>query len=113
MTSPGTKATGGTLDTTKELSADEKNMVPKAGGILIYLGQDVPQIQFAAKAVMQDAAKPTGVTVARLKRVGRHLLGHRITEWHYVEHNLPGEVITEGDSDRAGSEDARSSQCCV
>ena len=38
---------------------------------LIYLGQDVPQIQFAAKAVMQDAAKPTGVTVTRLKRVGR------------------------------------------
>ena len=82
MPSPGTKATGGTLDITKELSADEKKMIPKAGGILIYLGQDVPQIQFAAKAVMQDAAKPTGVTVARLKRVGRYLLGNRITEWH-------------------------------
>ena len=82
MPSPGTKATGGTLDNPKELSADEKKMIPKAGGILIYLGQDVPQIQFAAKAVMQDAAKPTGVTVARLKRVGRYLLGNWITELH-------------------------------
>ena len=82
MLSPGTKATGGTLDITKELSADKKKVLPKVGGILIYLGQDVPQIQFASKAVMQDLAKPTGVTVARLKRVGRYLLGHRITEWH-------------------------------
>ena len=32
MLSPGTKATGGTLDITKEWGADEKNTVPNAGG---------------------------------------------------------------------------------
>ena len=35
----------------KEAVADErlKRLVPKAGDVLTYLSQDVPQVQFAAK----------------------------------------------------------------
>ena len=112
LDSPGTNTTGATVD--KTLTNDDlRTLVPKVGGVLIYLSQDVPQIQFAAKCIMSDAQHPTLLTEARLKRAGRYLIGHPVTEWHYPVQDLPQFVLVEGDADWAGAEDAKSTQCTV
>ena len=90
-----------------------KSLVPKAGGVLTYLAQDVPQVQFAAKMIMAEATKPTALAEVRLKRAARYLIGCPITEWHFPLQDLPDRASVEADSDWAGDENAKSTQCTV
>ena len=87
--------------------------MPSAGGVLTYMSLDVPQVQFAAKMVMAEASRPTPLAEVRLRRAARYLVGNPITEWHYPLQELPTTVVVEADSDWAGSEDAKSTQCTV
>eukprot|EP00974_Lingulodinium_polyedra_P028366 2736474-Lingulodinium_polyedra.AAC.1 len=72
---------------------------------------DVPQVQYAAKMIMAEASRPTPLAEVRLKRAARYLNGAPITEWHYPLQELPTEALVESDSDWAGSDDAKSTQC--
>eukprot|EP00959_Pyramimonas_sp_CCMP1952_P004998 104721-Pyramimonas_sp.AAC.1 len=62
---------------------------------------------------MAEASKPTLLAEVRLKRAARYLVGCAVTEWHCPLQDLPVTADVEGDSDWAGADDAKSTQCTV
>ena len=50
---------------------------------LNYLAQDVPDLQYPAKEVSREMAKPKRGAWTRLKKVVRYILGREAVVWKY------------------------------
>lgn len=75
-----------------------------------YLGQDRPDVQFAAKELCRDMARPSADSWRKAKKVGRYLVGAPRLVWKFEEKAEEPECIEAfADSDWAGCKDTRKS----
>jgi hypothetical protein len=111
---PGTKTTGATMRNALDL-LDEKgaSLVASVGGTVNFIAIDRPECQYASKCVMAEIGAPTQLTLARLKRLVRFLIGAPVLEWYYPVQALPREVLVETDSDWAEDAVTRRSTSCI
>ena len=79
--SPGTKATGQTRRDADELLDGTRASEARTGsGLSMYVSVDRPDMQFATEIIMSWISEPTILTEARLRRLGRYLVGRRVLE---------------------------------
>ena len=76
---------------------------------LNFLGQDSPELQFPAKELSKDMAKPTVGSWQRLKKAVRFLVGRERVVWDYVWQEEVGSVCVFADSDWGGDRISRRS----
>ena len=76
-----------------------------------YLGTDRPDLQFATKEACRRMANPVDRDWARLKRLGRYLVGAPRLVWRFVEVDpeMAQRIDIYSDSDWAGDLDGRRS----
>ena len=75
-----------------------------------YMGQDRPDLQYAARDVCTEMAKPTVAGMAKLKKVARYLVGAEKLVWKMGQWEEDEDPMIEVfvDSDWAKAEDRRS-----
>ena len=75
-----------------------------------YMGQDRPDLQYAARDVCTEMAKPTVAGMAKLKKVARYLVGAEKLVWKVGQWEEDEDPMIEVfvDSDWAKAEDRRS-----
>jgi hypothetical protein len=101
---------------TEELANDEEELQgPEATSFramaarLNYLAQDSPDIQYAAKEVCRQMARPTAESWRKLKALARFVLGRRSVVWQFEWQNEVPELRLFTDSDWAGCRRTRRS----
>ena len=72
---PSSRATGRGQQDVLELTAAEATVFRRGTGIALYLGLDRFDLQFATKELAQDMQKPSKLSMLRLRRFVRYLLG--------------------------------------
>ena len=73
---PSSRATGrGQRDVLELLTAAEATVFCRGTGIALYLGPDRFDLQFATKELAQDLQTPRKLSMLRLRRFVRYLLG--------------------------------------
>ena len=75
----------------------------------MYVSVDRPDMQFATKTIMSSISKPSVLTEARLRRLGRYLVGHSVLEFVYEYQDGPAMITAYSDSDWAGDRESRRS----
>ena len=76
---------------------------------LNFLGQDSPELQFPAKELSKEMARPTHGSWHRLKKVVRFLVGRRRVVWKFGWQEEAGSVRVFADSDWGGDQISRKS----
>ena len=76
---------------------------------LNYLSLDRPDIQYATKEASRRMSCPKTSDWAKLKRIGKFLLGKPRLVWNYKRQKRPEELTTYTDSDYAGCQRTRRS----
>ena len=77
---PCSRATGrGQRDVLEPLTAAEATVFRRGTGIALYLGPDRFDLQFATNELAQDMQMPSKLSMMRLRRVVRYLLGAQLT----------------------------------
>ena len=74
-----------------------------------YLATDQPDLQFASKEACRDMAAPDERSWAKLKRIGRYLVGRRQVVWRFPWKEGHGGWTVTVDSDWAGDKATRRS----
>ena len=74
-----------------------------------YLATDQPDLQFASKEACRDMAAPDGRSWAKVKRIGRYLVGREQVAWQFPWKEGHGGWTVTVDSDWAGDRDTRRS----
>ncbi len=95
----------------RELDREEARQFRGKAARLNYLGQDRPDLQYAAKEICQDMSKPTAGGSAKVKRAARYIVGARRMVWTYKEFEgdeADVEIVVCVDSDWAGGADRKS-----
>ena len=93
----------------KELEGREERTRFRGGAArLNYLGQDRPDLQFAAKEVCQGMSVPTVGGLGKIKRAVRYLVGAGRLVWEMGFSDDDDRIDVMVDSDWAGAEDRRS-----
>jgi hypothetical protein len=93
----------------KKLETKEERAKFRGGAArLNYLGQDRPDVQFAAKEVCQGMAVPTVGGIGKVKRAVRYLVGARRLVWDMGVSDDHDRIDVMVDSDWAGAIDRRS-----
>jgi hypothetical protein len=93
-----------------ELEAAECTPFRALAARMNYLAQDAPEIQFAAKEVCRDMARPTRESWKKLKILARFILERESIVWHFDWQDEVGLVLRVfSDSDWAGCRRTRRS----
>ena len=74
-----------------------------------YLAQDSPDLQYPAKEISREMARPKMGAWMRLKKVVRYLAGRRAVVWKYGYQEEVQEVVVRADSDWGGNRWSRKS----
>ena len=74
-----------------------------------YLATDQPDLQFASKEACRDMSAPSPQSWAKLKRIGRYLVGRTQAVWKFPWKKGPGSWRVTVDSDWAGDRATRRS----
>ena len=74
-----------------------------------FLAQDRADLSEAVKCLAQHMAKPTKVSMERLKRLGRYLCGRRSFALRYGQQQLSKTILVSVDSDHAADRGSRKS----
>ena len=74
-----------------------------------YMAADMPDVQFACKEVCRDMSNPTSQSWAKLKKLGRYLVGRPRVVWRFPWKNGVGPLRVYTDSDWAGDTKTRKS----
>ena len=69
---------------------------------LNYMASDMPDIQFSCKEACRDMASPTSQSWAKIKRIGRYLVGRSRVVWRFPWKDGVGDWKVYTDSDWAG-----------
>ena len=77
--------------------------------IVNYLAVDQPDLQFASKEACRDMSAPSPQSWAKLKRIGRYLVGRSQVVWRFPWKKGPGGWKVTVDSDWAGDRVTRRS----
>jgi hypothetical protein len=93
----------------EELQGPEATSFRAVAARLNYLAQDSPDIQFAAKEVCREMARPNQSSWRKLKVLARFMLGRESVVWKYAWQNSPPELLLYTDSDWAGCRRTRRS----
>ena len=114
INTPGTdadpsKSNSPTPDGEDELGKEEATMFRAVAARLNYLSQDRPDIKFATLNVCSDMSRPTVRSLAKLKRIGRYLLGRPRSVQLFRWQPLPTTLDVFSDSDWAGDRKTRKS----
>ncbi len=92
-----------------ELEAGEVTSFRALAARLNYLAQDSPDVQFAAKEVCRDMARPNQGSWRRLKALARFLLERETVIWKFAWQEGEPELALYSDSDWAGCRRTRRS----
>ena len=93
----------------QDMDACEATEFRAAVARLNFLGQDSPDLQFPAKELSKDMAKPRRGSWKRLKKVVRFLVGRRRVVWRFAWQEEVGSVQVFADSDWGGDRRSRKS----
>jgi hypothetical protein len=96
-------------DTEVELVGIEATSFRALAARLNYLAQDSPEVQFAAKEICRQMARPTVESWQKLKVVARFLLGRSAVVWRFRWQDEVPELKLFTDSDWAGCRRTRRS----
>jgi hypothetical protein len=96
-------------DDEAELQGSEATDFRALAARLNYLAQDSPDIQFPAKEICREMARPTEGSWRRLKVLARFLLGREAVVWKYPWQDDMPELFLYTDSDWAGCRRTRKS----
>ena len=100
---PSSSATGrGQRDGLELLTAAEAT-VCRGTGIAMYLGPDRFDLKFAMKALAQDVQTPSKLSMLRLRRFVRYLLGAADVGPFFACQDEPNTVLVWTDGDRSGN----------
>eukprot|EP00971_Amphidinium_carterae_P350150 6491406-Amphidinium_carterae.1 len=95
-------------DDDEELTKEEKNLFQRCVGVLAYLSQERPDIQYGCRLLATGLAHPTKRHMRQLRRMARYLRG---TVDYYLEikrDNIEGKLNVFGDADWGGDRTRRS-----
>jgi hypothetical protein len=92
-----------------ELQGSEATSFRAVAARMNYLAQDSPDIQYAAKEVCRQMARPTAESWRKLKALARFVLGRRAVVWHFKWQSGVPELSLYTDSDWAGCRRTRKS----
>ena len=93
----------------EEMGPRESIMFQGLAARLNYLAQDSPDLQYAAKEVARDMARPRVGAWRRLKRVVRYVLGRESVVWKFGWQEDGQGLTARSDSDWGGSREDRKS----
>jgi len=111
---PGTRSTGkGVRDALDELGKKEYEQFRRGAGIVSFIAHDRFDIQFATKTVLQDTNRPTKLSMMRLVRIARYLIGKPVLAYEYRYQEWDANVEVFVDSDWAGEEETRRSTTAI
>jgi len=96
-------------NTHEELGGKEVSTYRGLAATANYLSQDRYDIQFGAKELCRDMAHPTTLSMSKMKRGARYLLGAPVLEIEFVEQYPPSGLRVYVDSDWAGCLSTRKS----
>ena len=94
----------------QELNAEMAKKFRGMAARVNYIGQDRSDLQFAAREVCREMAKPTVGGMGRLKKISRYLVGAERVVWRMGQGDVGDEPRIEVfvDSDWAKAEDRKS-----
>lgn len=107
---PGSKQTGASdRHSLDPLDQDETATFRRLAGVVLYLSQDRPSLQYPASQVMEGMASPLKIHMLRLKRIARYVqrFPEEIYEFRYQAQ--PDRLIVYADSDWATCQHTRKS----
>ena len=105
---PGTKATGGgARDALEPLDTFQAATFRSAVGLIGYIVLDRPDCQCSAKVVRSATRGPAKLDWMRMMRLAKFLVAHSELEWLHQAQDVPEKYVVYGDSDWAGSENAK------
>jgi hypothetical protein len=90
-------------DEEEELQGQEARSFRALAARANYLAQDSPDIQFSAKEVCRQMARPTAGSWKRLKILARFLLGRRAVVWRFRWQVEVPRLVLYTDSDGPGA----------
>ena len=101
---PSSRATGrGQRDVLELLTAAEATVFRRGTGIALYLGPDRFDLQFARKELAQDMQTPSKLSMLRLRRFVRYLLGAADVGPFFAYQDEPNTVLVWTDGDWSGN----------
>ena len=101
---PCSRASGrGQRDVLEPLTAAEATVFRRGTGIALYLGPDRFDLQFATKELAQDMQMPSKLSMMRLRRVVRYLLGAADVGPFFAYQSEPNTVLVLTDGDWRGN----------
>jgi len=106
---------GGTAvlaDSLDLLSKDQADMYARCTGKLIYYSADRLDVMFVVRELAQELAKPTKLSMLRLRHLAKYLLGTKDWCWLYAYQDPPRKWEGYGDSDWAANKETRKSVSC-
>ena len=96
-----------------ELDEERRRIYRSAAMRLAYLGQDRPEIAYAAKEIARSMQTPDEAAWTALKRAVRFCMGFQRIVWHFVKQPPISFVDVWSDSDHAGCLRTRRSTSCA
>ena len=101
---PSSRATGrGQRDVLELLTAAEATVFRRGTGIALYLGPDRVDQKFATKELTQDMQTPSKLSMLRLRRFVRYLLGAADVGPFFAYQDEPNMVLVWSDGDWSGN----------
>ena len=70
-------------DEVELLDAEEARKYRRLSATINFMALDRPDLQFAASVLGRDMSRPTGRSMAKLKKVGRYLVKHPKVVYKY------------------------------
>ena len=101
---PSSRATGrGQRDVLELLTAAEATVFRRGAWISLYLGPDMFELQFATKELAQDMQTPSKLSMLRVRRFVRYLLGAADVGPFFANQDEPNSVLVWTDGDWSGN----------
>ena len=101
---PYSRATGGgQRDVLDPLTATEATVFRRGTRIALYLGPDSFDLQFATKELAQDMQTPSKISMMRLRRMDRYVLGAADVGPFFAYQSEPRTVLVWTDGDWSGN----------
>ena len=101
---PCSRATGrGQRDVLERLTSSEAIVFRRGTGIALYLGHDRFDMQFASKELAQDMKTPSKISMLRVRRMVRYLLGAADVGPFFAYQSEPSTILVWTDGDWSGN----------